>query len=177
MGVIGSSYGGYLSLMALGTTGAFDMGASVCGVVNWTTTVEDARAYLGDVVMRKLGGTPDEKEALYEERSPISPVDGIDEPLLVVQGANDPRVPESEAEHLISSLQERNIDYEYRCFEDEGHGIVRTDNRIECITQTVEFFADQVAPQGEAGRCSPSPSDPSPPHDPRCPFHRLDRRS
>jgi dipeptidyl aminopeptidase/acylaminoacyl peptidase len=61
-------------------------------------------------------------------------------PLLIVQGANDPRVPQSEAEQLVSSLTERDIGYEYLLFEDEGHGVERTENRIEYITRTVEFF-------------------------------------
>ncbi|MFB6229005.1 MAG: alpha/beta hydrolase family protein, partial [Halobacteriales archaeon] len=69
-----------MTLMGVGATDAFDAGASVCGVVNWETT--------------------DEKPDLYEERSPITYVEDIDVPLLVVQGANDPRVPQSEAEQL-----------------------------------------------------------------------------
>jgi dipeptidyl aminopeptidase/acylaminoacyl peptidase len=72
VGILGGSYGGYMALMGVGATDAFDMGASVCGVVNWETTVEDARQYLGDVLMRKLDGTPEEKPELYENRSPIT---------------------------------------------------------------------------------------------------------
>lgn len=144
VGILGGSYGGYMALMGVGATDAFDMGASVCGVVNWKTTVEDARQYLGDVLMRKLEGTPEENPALYEDRSPITYTNDIDVPLLIVQGANDPRVPQSEAEQLVSSLTERDIDHEYLLFEDEGHGVERTENRIEYITRTVEFFTAHV---------------------------------
>ncbi|MFC6942624.1 S9 family peptidase [Salinirubellus sp. GCM10025818] len=144
VGIFGASYGGYMAMMGVGATDAFDMGASVCGVVNWETTVENARAYLGDVLMRKLDGTPDEKPDLYEDRSPITYVDNIDVPLLVVQGANDPRVPQSEAEQLVSSLEERDVDYDYLLFEDEGHGVERTENRIEYMTRTIEFFSAHV---------------------------------
>jgi len=144
VGILGASYGGYMALMGVGATDAFDMGASVCGVVNWKTTVEDARQYLGDVVIRKFEGTPAEKPDRYEERSPITYVGDIDVPLLLVQGANDPRVPQSEAEQLVASLSEREIDHEYLLFENEGHGIERTANRIEYITQTVEFFTEHV---------------------------------
>jgi dipeptidyl aminopeptidase/acylaminoacyl peptidase len=140
VGLLGASYGGYMALMGVGATDAFDMGASVCGVVNWETTVEDARQYLGDVLMRKLEGTPEEKPSLYEERSPITYTDDIEVPLLIVQGANDPRVPQSEAEQLVASLTERDIDHEYLLFEDEGHGVEKTENRVEYITRTVEFF-------------------------------------
>ena len=144
VGVFGASYGGYMALMAVGATDAFDAGASVCGVVNWETTVENAREYVGEVLMRKLGGTPEERPALYEERSPISHVDAIDVPLLVVQGGNDPRVPRSEAEQLVASLDERGVDHEYLLFEDEGHGVVRTENRVEYVTRVVEFFGEHV---------------------------------
>ena len=141
IGVLGGSYGGYIALMGVGATDAFDMGASVCGVVNWKTTVEDARQYLGDVLMRKLEGAPEEKPDLYEERSPITHTDDIDVPLLIVQGANDPRVPQSEAEQLVASLTERDIDHDYLLFDDEGHGVEKTQNRIEYITRTVKFFS------------------------------------
>ncbi|OYR48947.1 prolyl oligopeptidase family serine peptidase [Halorubrum sp. Ea8] len=144
VGLLGASYGGYMTLMGVGATDGFDAGASVCGVVNWETTAENAREYLGAVLMRKLGGTPDEKPDLYEERSPITYVDDIDVPLLVVQGANDPRVPQSEAEQLVESLTDRDIDHEYLLFDDEGHGVVRTANRIEYITRTVAFFEAQL---------------------------------
>jgi dipeptidyl aminopeptidase/acylaminoacyl peptidase len=144
VGLLGGSYGGYMTLLGVGATDAFDAGASICGVVNWETTVENARAYLGDVLMRKLGGTPAEKPDLYAERSPITYTDEIDVPLLVVQGANDPRVPQSEAEQLVDSLTDRDVDHEYLLFEDEGHGVVRTANRIEYITRAVEFFDAQL---------------------------------
>jgi dipeptidyl aminopeptidase/acylaminoacyl peptidase len=144
VGILGASYGGYMALMAAGATDAFDMGSSVCGVVNWETTIEDAREYVGDMLMRKLGGRPDEKPALYEERSPITYAEDIDVPLLVVQGGNDPRVPQSEAEQLVSALEKRDIDHEYLLFDDEGHGVVQTENRIEYITRVVEFFSSHV---------------------------------
>jgi dipeptidyl aminopeptidase/acylaminoacyl peptidase len=144
VGIFGVSYGGYMALMGVGATDAFDVGASVCGVVNWETTFENARAYLGDVVVRKLEGTPEEKPDLYEDRSPITYVDEIDVPLLVVQGGNDPRVPKSEAEQLVSSLEERGVDHEYLLFEDEGHGVERTENRIEYVTRTVKFFNSHI---------------------------------
>lgn len=87
-----------------------------------------------------MGGTPDERSAFYRERSPISYVDDMDVPLLIVQGANDPRVPQSEADQLVSSLDEREIPHEYVLFEDEGHGIIRTTNRVEYVSRVSSFF-------------------------------------
>jgi len=144
VGILGASYGGYIALMSVGTTEAFDFGASVCGVVDWKTAVEDARQSLGDAVLRKLEATAEETPDVYEERSPIAYADDIDVPLLLVQGANDPRVPQSEAERLVTAVSDRDIDHEYLLFEDEGHGIERTANRIAYITQSIEFFTEHV---------------------------------
>jgi dipeptidyl aminopeptidase/acylaminoacyl peptidase len=144
VGLVGASYGGYLTLMGVGSTDAFDAGASFVGIVNWKTTVENAREYIGDTLMRKLGGTPEEKPDLYEDRSPISYVEEMDVPLLIYQGANDPRVPQSEAEQLVSSLTERGIDHEYLLYEDEGHGLRQTENRIEVLGQTAAFFREHL---------------------------------
>lgn len=144
IGITGTSYGGYLTLLAVGKTNAFDAGASIAGVVNWETTGENARQYLGDYLIRKLGGTPAENPSLYEDRSPITYVDDITAPVLIAQGENDPRVPQSEAKQLVSSLSERDIPYEYLLFEDEGHAITRTDNRIEYGQQAVSFFESHL---------------------------------
>ncbi len=145
VGVTGGSYGGYLTLMGVGATDAFDAGASVCGVVDWETAIENAHGYVGDFFVRKLGGTPGENPDLYADRSPITYVEDVDCPLLVVQGANDPRVPESEAERLVSSLDARDVPYEYVRFEDEGHGVRRTGNRIEYVSRLVSFFESALA--------------------------------
>jgi dipeptidyl aminopeptidase/acylaminoacyl peptidase len=144
VGIVGGSYGGYMALMGIGATDAFDAGASFVGIVNWKTAVENARGYIGDALMRKLGGTPDEKPELYEDRSPIAYTDEMDVPLFTYQGANDPRVPESEAEQLVDSLADRNVEHEYLCFEDEGHSLRGTENRIEVFERTLEFFTKHL---------------------------------
>ena len=140
VGVAGLSYGGYMTMMAVGATDAFDAGVSVAGIVNWKTAVEKARGYLGDYTFRKFGGTPEELPELYEERSPITYVDEISVPLLVVQGANDPRVVENEADQLVESLSDRDVPFEYLLFDDEGHVILHRENRIEYLTEMVSFF-------------------------------------
>ncbi|WP_161569346.1 S9 family peptidase [Halapricum salinum] len=140
VGIAGMSYGGYLTLMGVGATDAFDAGASICGVVNWETAAENARQFLGDYLIRKLGGTPAENPDLYRERSPIHYVAEIQDPLFIVQGRNDPRVPEGQAEELVSSLRDRDIPHEYLLFEDEGHEITCTENRVKMGNQLVSFF-------------------------------------
>ncbi len=144
IGITGASYGGYMTLMGIGATDAFDAGASVCGIVNWNTTYEKGRQYLGDYLIRKLGGLPDENPDLYEDRSPITYVDEMSDPLLIVQGANDPRVVQEEADQLVSSLCERDVPHEYLLFEDEGHSVTRTENRVEYAKRVVGFFEEQL---------------------------------
>lgn len=144
VGVTGGSYGGYMTLMGVAATDAFDAGASVCGVANWVSQVENARGFVADELQRKLGGRPDERPEFYAERSPINHVDDIDVPLLVVQGANDPRVPPSEAEQIVDSLDERGVAHDYLLFEDEGHGVTRTGNRVEYVDRVASFFGTHL---------------------------------
>lgn len=140
VGVAGLSYGGYMTMMAVGATDAFDAGVSIAGIVNWETAVEEARGYLGEYTFRKFGGTPEELPELYAERSPITYVDDVSAPLLVVQGANDPRVVQGEADQMAESLRERDVPFEYLLFEDEGHVILHRENRVEYLTEMVSFF-------------------------------------
>jgi dipeptidyl aminopeptidase/acylaminoacyl peptidase len=140
VGIQGKSYGGYIALQGIATTAAFDAAASTCGIVNWETYVENCAGYLQETMKRKLGGTPSERPELYANRSPVTHVEDITDPLLVVQGANDPRVPPSEAKQLVESLEDQGIPHEYLLFEDEGHGVVHTANKLEYVERLVTFF-------------------------------------
>ncbi|WP_284010892.1 S9 family peptidase [Haloarcula pelagica] len=144
VGIVGTAYGGSMALLGVGATDAFDASASVCGVVDWETAVENTRGDTADMLLRKFCGAPAEKPDLYADRSPITYVDDIDVPVLIVQGGNDPRVPQSEVDRLIASLQERDVEHEYLLFDDEGHGVERTANRVEYNTRTVEFFGSTL---------------------------------
>lgn len=126
--------------MAVATTDAFDAGASAVGIVNWETAIENTRGYLGELLTMLMGGTSDEVPEVYDERSPITYVDNIDVPLLIVQGGNDPRVPQNEADQLVSSLTERGIPHEYVLFEDGGHAVVKTENKAEYLSRSISLF-------------------------------------
>ena len=140
VGIQGKSYGGYIALHAIATTDAFDAAASTCGIVNWETYVENCAGYLQEPMKRKLGGGPSDVPAFYAARSPLTHVENITDPLLVVQGANDPRVPASEAEQIVESLEEKGTPHEYLLFGDEGHGVEKTANRLEYAERLVGFF-------------------------------------
>ncbi len=98
--------------------------------------------------------TTEEGRALLEERSPLNFVDKIQRPLLIGQGANDPRVKQSEADQIVQAMQKKNIPVTYVLFPDEGHGFARPDNNLAFNAVTEAFLARQLG-----GRYEPIGSD------------------
>jgi dipeptidyl aminopeptidase/acylaminoacyl peptidase len=76
-----------------------------------------------------------------ERRSPLGRVDQIQTPLLVIQGANDPRVTQRESDQIVAALRERGVPVEYICKDDEGHGFVKPENRLEAYAAIERFFS------------------------------------
>jgi dipeptidyl aminopeptidase/acylaminoacyl peptidase len=85
-------------------------------------------------------GDPEKDADFLREISPINHVDKIKAPLLVIQGANDPRVPKSEAGQIVEAIRERNGIVEYLLFDDEGHGLAKLENRITAYTAIADFL-------------------------------------
>jgi dipeptidyl aminopeptidase/acylaminoacyl peptidase len=71
-------------------------------------------------------------------------VDNINIPILIVQGANDPRVPQDEAEQIVEAMQKKGLDYQYMLFEDEGHGLVKPENRMKFYAAAEKFLAKHL---------------------------------
>lgn len=142
--IYGGSYGGYLTLMALSQTDVWDGGVDLCGFFDLESFVENTGGGIREVMVRHIGGSPDEIPSFYRERSPSAHADKIDVPLFVIQGATDPRVPVTQAEQLVEVLEDNGIEHEYLCFENEGHGISRTENRIEAYGRMMEFLDDTL---------------------------------
>src|SRR5438045_4500325 len=104
IGITGGSYGGYMTLYALARhPDRFAAGVSSVGVVSWKTLFDTTRGDLREYLMRELGDATKES-ALYAERSPITYAKNIRAALLVLQGANDPRVPKAEALQIVEPL-------------------------------------------------------------------------
>lgn len=143
VGVIGGSYGGYMVAAALAfEPEAFDVGIDIFGVTNWVRTLESIPPWWADF-----------KEALYDEMgdpatdaerhrriSPLFHADNIVKPLLVVQGANDPRVLQVESDELVAAVQANEVPVEYLVFPDEGHGFTKKSNRIAASNAYVTFL-------------------------------------
>ena len=94
-----------------------------------------------------LVGDPDKEEIFLKERSPITFVDNTNPltSLLVIQGANDPRVVKSESDQIVERLREKGMDIEYMIFEDEGHGFTKYNNQIKALKRSAEFLLEKTS--------------------------------
>ncbi|CAM3781508.1 alpha/beta fold hydrolase [Litorimonas haliclonae] len=143
IGIIGGSYGGYMVAAALAfEPEEFDVGINIFGVTNWVRTLksippwwESFRESLYDEM-----GDPATDEERHRAISPLFHAEDINKPLLVVQGANDPRVLQVESDELVEAVRKNDVPVEYIIFEDEGHGFRNKSNRIEASNAYVEFL-------------------------------------
>jgi dipeptidyl aminopeptidase/acylaminoacyl peptidase len=138
--VMGGSYGGYMVLAALTKyPDLWAAGVDIVGIANFKTFLKNTGAYRRKWRIAEYGD-PEKDSELLEKISPLNHVDKIRAPLIVIQGANDPRVPQSEAEQIVQAIKERTGAVEYLLFLDEGHGIAKLPNRIRAYTAIAEFL-------------------------------------
>ncbi|MDH3418654.1 MAG: alpha/beta fold hydrolase, partial [Gammaproteobacteria bacterium] len=142
--IMGGSYGGYATLAGLTMTPTtFACGVDIVGPSNLVTLLSTIPPYWGP--MKRLFATrvgDDETEAgreLLTARSPLTYVDRIERPLLIGQGANDPRVKQAESDQIVTAMQTNGIPVTYVLFPDEGHGFARPENRL-AFNATAEAF-------------------------------------
>ncbi|MBI4752031.1 MAG: S9 family peptidase [Acidobacteria bacterium] len=156
--IVGGSYGGYAVLAAMTMTpGEFACGISVAGPSSLLTLLETIPPYWGPTrtLYTTRVGNPETETGrhLLAQRSPLHHVQQIQGPLLIGQGANDPRVKQSEAEQIVRAMQERHIPVTYVLFPDEGHGFVRTENDTAFSAVTEAFLGyylgGRVEPVGD----------------------------
>jgi dipeptidyl aminopeptidase/acylaminoacyl peptidase len=141
--VYGGSYGGFMVLAALTTYPAlWAAGVDIVGISNLATFLENTSDYRRAHREAEYGSLDQDRDFL-EEIAPINHIDRIKAPLIVIHGANDPRVPLSEAEQLVDALKSRNIDVEFLVFEDEGHGLVKLKNKQIAYPAIINFL-DEV---------------------------------
>ncbi|MCY0902260.1 MAG: S9 family peptidase [Firmicutes bacterium] len=140
--VMGGSYGGFMVLAALTHyPDLFAAGVDIVGIANLRTFMNNTSAYRRHLRESEYGTVVDDGD-FFDEISPIFRVDAITAPLFVVHGANDPRVPISEAEQMVAALRARAHPVEYLRFEDEGHGVAKLENRILTYTKIAAFLQD-----------------------------------
>jgi dipeptidyl aminopeptidase/acylaminoacyl peptidase len=140
MAIYGGSYGGFMVLAAI--TNYPDLYAAaieVVGVANFVSFLENTGAYRRAAREAEYGSLQNDREFL-ESISPIHHVDKIKTPLMVIHGANDPRVPVGEAEQIVAALKGRNVPVEYLRYEDEGHGLIKLTNRLDAYPKMADFL-------------------------------------
>ena len=143
VGVIGGSYGGFMTAAALTFhPDAFEVGINIFGVTNWERTLasippwwESFREALYDEM-----GDPATDAERHRAISPLFHAENVTKPLLVVQGANDPRVLQVESDELVEAVRANGVPVEYVLFPDEGHGFRRRENRIAASEAYVSFL-------------------------------------
>ena len=140
--VIGGSYGGYMTLAALTHySDRLRCGVDVVGISHFVTFLEHTEGYRRDLRRAEYGDERDpQMRALLEKISPLTNAKNIRKPLFVVQGANDPRVPASEAEQIVHTVREGGGDVWYLLAKDEGHGFAKKRNRDAYLAATSLFF-------------------------------------
>lgn len=153
VGIFGASYGGYAALAGVAfTPDRYRCAVDLVGPSNLLTllgAVPDYRRPMLAVMHRRIGD-PATEAAMLWERSPLSAVHRISAPVLVAQGARDPRVRRAESEQIVAALHERGLPHEYLVFDDEGHGLARPENREVFYARAEAFLAEHLG-----GRCQP----------------------
>jgi len=157
--IFGGSYGGYSTLVGLTfTPEVFACGVDIVGPSNLVTLMENIPPYWAPFlpVLTSRVGDPEtaEGKAHLEERSPLTRVDRINKPLLIAQGANDPRVKQSESDQIVAAMERKNIPVTYMLFPDEGHGFARPENRTAFYAVAETFLAEHLG-----GRYEPIGND------------------
>jgi dipeptidyl aminopeptidase/acylaminoacyl peptidase len=150
--IVGGSYGGYAALAgAAFTPDLYCCAVDIVGPSNLITLIETIPAYWAPLVAqfhRRVGDPAKDKEFLWS-RSPLSVAEQIRIPLLIAQGANDPRVKQAESEQIVAALEKAGIEHDYMLFPDEGHGFAKPENRLKFFAAADKFLSRYLGGRAE----------------------------
>jgi dipeptidyl aminopeptidase/acylaminoacyl peptidase len=152
--IMGGSYGGYATLAgAAFTPDLYCCGVDIVGPSNLITLIESVPPYWAPMLAQfhnRVGDPAKDRDFLWS-RSPLSAASQIRIPLLIGQGANDPRVKQAESEQIVAALAEHGIDYDYMLFPDEGHGFAKPANRLKFYTAADKFLSRYLGGRADGG--------------------------
>ena len=144
IGIIGGSYGGYMTMAALTyTPEEFDVGVNLFGVTNWIRTLKSIPPYwesFRESLYLELGDPFTADSVRLKRISPLFHTDKVTKPLIVLQGSEDPRVLQVESDEIVAGVRKNNVPVEYVLFADEGHGFVKKENQIEAYSRILKFL-------------------------------------
>ena len=135
------------------TPDRFCCAVDIVGPSNLKTLIESIPPYWAPMIAQfhTRVGNPDTEAEFMWERSPLSKVDHIWIPLLIAQGANDPRVKQAESEQIVAAMVERGIPHQYLLYPDEGHGFAKPENRLDFYAHAEAFLAHHLGGRAESG--------------------------
>jgi dipeptidyl aminopeptidase/acylaminoacyl peptidase len=140
IGITGGSYGGFMTLMAIGKApDIWAAGVEEYGIINWSTMLKSSDPSLNEY-LKSLLGNPEQNRKIYDADSPITYIRNERAPLLVLQGDNDPRVPKEEAQQVVDLLKKEGRIVDVHYYANEGHGFVKRENQIDSIRRTIAWF-------------------------------------
>ncbi len=153
IGIIGGSYGGYMTMAAMTfAPDEFTVGVNLFGVTNWLRTLKSIPPYwesFREALFDELGDPFTEDSVRLYEISPLFHAQNVKHPILVLQGANDPRVLQVESDEIVAAVRENEVHVEYIVFPDEGHGFMKKENEIKGYRQILEFLDKYLKKKGE----------------------------
>ncbi|NHX35430.1 MULTISPECIES: S9 family peptidase [Halolamina] len=157
-GIFGGSGGGLMTVNALGNTDAYDAGAAFYGVYDYETFVDDTDDVGWQLMKRELGDLATDL-ANYREASPIRDVPDIEDPVLVLHGEEDTRVPISQSEQLCDELEKHGKRHELQSYAEEPHGFSQRENVVDAYTRVADLFAKYLRVDPDDGSSRPHRPD------------------
>jgi dipeptidyl aminopeptidase/acylaminoacyl peptidase len=144
IGIIGGSYGGYMTMAALTyAPEEFAAGVNLFGVTNWIRTLRSIPPWWEsfiEALYLELGDPNSADSVRLKAISPLFHTDKVTKPLIVLQGSQDPRVLQVESDEIVAGVRKNGVPVEYVLFEDEGHGFIKKENQVEAYSKVLEFL-------------------------------------
>ena len=144
IGILGGSYGGYMTMAALTyTPDAFQVGVNLFGVTNWIRTLRSIPPWwesYKEALYTELGDPNSADSVRLRAISPLFHTDKVTKPLIVLQGSQDPRVLQVESDEIVAGVRANGVPVEYVLFEDEGHGFVKKENQVKAYSSVLNFL-------------------------------------
>ncbi|CAL2087431.1 S9 family peptidase [Tenacibaculum sp. 190524A02b] len=153
IGIIGGSYGGYMTMAALTyTPEEFKVGVNIFGVTNWLRTLKSIPSWwesYREALYKELGNPNTADSVRLRRISPLFHANKVTKPLMVLQGAKDPRVLQVESDEIVAEVKKNGVPVEYVLFDDEGHGFRKKENQIESNSRILKFLDKHLKKEGE----------------------------